>query len=81
MAAVSKMELFVAVALPWGPLIFVVGGSILRGRWHAVCNRCIWGWLWFSCGVGGCRGGGGGGCYFRGFFASVGGDLVLPGVR
>ena len=29
----------------------------------------------------GAAGGGGVGCYFRGFFASVGGDLVLPGGR
>ena len=32
MAAVSKMELFVAVALHWKPLIFVAEGSILGGR-------------------------------------------------
>ena len=35
----------------------------------------------FRGGGGGGGGGGGVGCYFRGFFASVGGDLVLPGGR
>ena len=34
-SAISKMELFVAIALNWKPLIFVAESSILDRRWHA----------------------------------------------
>ena len=34
--AISKMELFVAIALHWKPLTFVVEGSILDRRQHAI---------------------------------------------
>ena len=36
MSAISKMELFVAIALHWKPLTFVVESSILDRREHAI---------------------------------------------